>query len=43
LTPFQTPYFSENLAGPGIEPGTSGVVARNYARYTTEAVNNIIR
>jgi hypothetical protein len=23
-TPFQTPYFSENLAGPGMEPGTSG-------------------
>jgi hypothetical protein len=28
-TPFQTPYFSENLVGPGIEPGTSGSVARN--------------
>jgi hypothetical protein len=28
-TPFQTQYFSENLAGPGIEPETSGYVARN--------------
>jgi hypothetical protein len=28
-TPFQTPYFSENLEGPGIEPGSSGSVARN--------------
>jgi hypothetical protein len=23
-TPFQTPCFSENLVGPGIEPGISG-------------------
>jgi hypothetical protein len=28
-TPFQTHYFSENLAAPGIEPGTSGYVPRN--------------
>jgi hypothetical protein len=28
-TPFQTHYFSENLVAPGIEPGTSGSVARN--------------
>jgi hypothetical protein len=35
-TPFQTHYFSENLVAPGIEPGTSGSVARNH--YTTEAV-----
>jgi hypothetical protein len=28
-TPFQTHYFSENLVVPGIEPGTSGSVARN--------------
>jgi hypothetical protein len=28
-TSFQTPYFSENLVGPGIEPWTSGSVARN--------------
>jgi hypothetical protein len=27
--PFQTHYFSENLVAPGIEPGTSGSVARN--------------
>jgi hypothetical protein len=26
---FQTHYFSENLVGPRIEPGTSGPVARN--------------
>jgi hypothetical protein len=28
-TPFQTHYFSENLVAQGIEPGTSGSVARN--------------
>jgi hypothetical protein len=28
-TTFQTHYFSENLIAPGIEPGTSGSVARN--------------
>jgi hypothetical protein len=28
-TPFQTRCFSENVAAPGIEPGTSGSVARN--------------
>jgi hypothetical protein len=28
-TPFQTHYFSENLVVPGIEPGTSGSVAKN--------------
>jgi hypothetical protein len=28
-TLFQTNYFSENLAAPGIEPGISGSVARN--------------
>jgi hypothetical protein len=28
-TPFQTHYYSENLVAPGIEPGTSGSVARN--------------
>jgi hypothetical protein len=27
-TPFQTHYFSENLAAHGIEPGTFGSVAR---------------
>jgi hypothetical protein len=29
-TPFQTHYFSENLVALGIEPETSGSVARNY-------------
>jgi hypothetical protein len=28
-TPFQTHYFLENKVEPGIEPGTSGSVARN--------------
>jgi hypothetical protein len=28
-TPFQIHYFSENLVAPGIEPGTSGPIARN--------------
>jgi hypothetical protein len=28
-TPFQTHYFSENLVEPGIEPRTSGSVARS--------------
>jgi hypothetical protein len=28
-TPFQTPYFSENLVVLGIERGTSGSIARN--------------
>jgi hypothetical protein len=28
-TPFQTHYFSENLVEPGMEPGTSGSVAKN--------------
>jgi hypothetical protein len=28
-TPFQTHYFSEKLVMLGIEPGTSGSVARN--------------
>jgi hypothetical protein len=36
-TPFQTHYFSENLVAPGIEPGTSGCVARNSDHQTTEA------
>jgi hypothetical protein len=39
-TPFQTNYFSENLAAPGIKPGISGSVARNSDHYTTEAVKN---
>jgi hypothetical protein len=37
-TPFQTHYFSENLAVPGIQPGTSGSVGRNSEPYTTEVV-----
>jgi hypothetical protein len=28
-TPFQTHYYSENLVAPEIEPGTSGLAARN--------------
>jgi hypothetical protein len=28
-TLFQNPNFSENVVGPGIEPGTSGSIARN--------------
>jgi hypothetical protein len=31
-TTFQTHYFSENLVEPGIEPGTSGPIARNSER-----------
>jgi hypothetical protein len=37
-TPFQTHFFLENLIVPGIEPGTSGSVARNSDHYNTEAV-----
>jgi hypothetical protein len=37
-TPFQTHCYSENLVAPGIEPGTSGLAARNSDYYTTEAV-----
>jgi hypothetical protein len=40
--PFQTHYFSENLVTPGIESGTSGNVARNSHRQTTEAVITFI-
>jgi hypothetical protein len=35
---FQAHYFSENLVAPGIEPRTSGSVARNSDQQTTEAV-----
>jgi hypothetical protein len=38
---FQTPYFSEILAGPGIEPRNSGSVARNSDHHTTEAVQDV--
>jgi hypothetical protein len=41
-TPFQTRYLSENLVAPGIKPGTSGSVATNSDRYTTEAVTSSI-
>jgi hypothetical protein len=41
-TLFQTPYFSENLVGPGIECGTCGSAARNSDHYTTEAVSYTI-
>jgi hypothetical protein len=34
----QTHYFSENLVVSGIEPRTSGFVARNFDQYTAEAV-----
>jgi hypothetical protein len=37
-TPFQTHYFSKNVVAPGIEPGTSGSVARNSDHKITEAV-----
>jgi hypothetical protein len=37
LTPFQTHCYPENLAGPGIGPGTSGIAARKSDHYTTEA------
>jgi hypothetical protein len=28
--PYQTQYFSENLVAPGIEPGNSETVGRNF-------------
>jgi hypothetical protein len=37
-TPFQTHYYLENMEAPGIEPVTSGSVARNSDHKTTEAV-----
>jgi hypothetical protein len=36
--PFQTHCYSQNLAASGIEPGTSGLVAKKYDHKTTEAV-----
>jgi hypothetical protein len=41
--PFQTHCYSENLAAPGIESGTSGYAARNSDYYTTVAVLNSFR
>jgi hypothetical protein len=37
-TLFQTHCYSENLAAPGIEPGTSRLAARNSDYQTTGAV-----
>jgi hypothetical protein len=37
--PFQTHYISENLVAPGMEPGTSGSVARNSDHQATEQTN----
>jgi hypothetical protein len=41
LTPFQTHYFSENLVALGIEPETSGSVAKNSDHHTTEVVTPV--
>jgi hypothetical protein len=38
VAPFQTHCYSENLVAPGIEPGTSGLAARNSDYQTTEVV-----
>jgi hypothetical protein len=35
-TPFQIHYFTENLVAQGIEPGTSGSVARNSDHWTRD-------
>jgi hypothetical protein len=40
--PFQTNCYSENLAAPRIEPGTSASAARNSDDYTIEAVITIL-
>jgi hypothetical protein len=40
-TPYQIHYFSENLVELGIEPGTSGIVARNSDHETTELVSTV--
>jgi hypothetical protein len=40
---FQAHCFSENLVVPGIEHGTSGLVAGNSDHYTTETVINSLR
>jgi hypothetical protein len=36
--PFETHCYSENFVTPEIEPGTSGLAARNSDHWTTEAV-----
>jgi hypothetical protein len=38
-TPFQTHCYLKNLVALGIEPGTSGLAARNSYHYITEAVS----
>jgi hypothetical protein len=40
VDPVLDPLLSENLVVPGIEPGTSGFVARNSGHQTAEAVRN---
>jgi hypothetical protein len=42
-TPFQTHCHSENLAAPGIKPGTSGLAARNFDHQSTQAVEKVIQ
>jgi hypothetical protein len=37
-TPFQAHYFSENPVVPGIEPSTSGTLARSFEHLTTEEI-----
>jgi hypothetical protein len=37
-TPFQTHYFSENLASPGIEPGNLNLYPGTLTTKTTETV-----
>jgi hypothetical protein len=39
-TPFQTHCYSENLVALGIEPGTSGLAARNSDYKTTEVARS---
>jgi hypothetical protein len=41
VAPSHTHYFSENLVAPGIEPESSGSVARNCDHKTTEAVHKM--
>jgi hypothetical protein len=38
-TPFQTHRYAENLVAPGIEPGNSGLAARNSDHWTAEAAH----
>jgi hypothetical protein len=43
VDPVPDPLFLRNLVAPGIEPGTSGSVAKNSDHYTTEAVENFLK